>query len=130
MKTTPPMGRFLQMSVFFTQSFCVLKHYIQKHHLQLTRSVKTPPIRGPILEKSPNILTTIPRNRGRISKVHTYVKIPKAPWRSAPAPIPVTALPAINAPEDGAIAVTRDPTTVDQLMQMKFQKITYLQRAQ
>lgn len=86
----------------------------QKHHLQVTRSVKAPPITGPMLENKPNKLTTIPRNRGRSSRVQTYVKIPNAPWSNPAAPKPAMALPVMKAGEVGAEAQTMDPTATDQ----------------
>ncbi|CAG8953637.1 hypothetical protein HYFRA_00010096 [Hymenoscyphus fraxineus] len=51
------------------------------------------------------MLTTIPKNSGLISRVQTY-----APCSRAPAPSPVTALPAMKAADEGARAVTREPT--------------------
>ena len=82
----------------------------QQHHLQVTRSVRAPPITGPMLEKRSNKLTTIPRNNGRISSVQTYVRIPKAPWRIAAAPKPAIARPAMKVGEDWAEAHAMDPT--------------------
>lgn len=63
-----------------------------------------------MLENKPNRLTTIARKSGLICRVHTYVKMPNAPWRSPAAPNPAMALPAMNAGEEGAAAQTTDPT--------------------
>lgn len=78
----------------------------------MTLSFKAPPMTGPMLENKPNRLTTIARNSGRSFKVHTYVRIPNAPWRSPAAPNPAMALPVMKAREEGAEAQTTDPTTL------------------
>ena len=83
---------------------------IQKHHLQLTRSVNRPPITGPELEHIPKTLITIPIYSGLFSSGEMYVIMPKAPWISPAAPIPATALPTMKAAEVDAVAQTIDPT--------------------
>ena len=45
--------------------------YIQKHHLQLTRSVKAPPMTGPQLPATPKTLTTIAIYSGLFSREDT-----------------------------------------------------------
>ncbi len=85
--------------------------YNQKHHLHVTLSVKAPPTTGPMLEKRPNKLTTIPRNKGRSWRVQTYVRIPKAPWSNPGAPRPAIALPVMKTGELGAEAQTMEPTS-------------------
>jgi hypothetical protein len=83
--------------------------YIQKHHRHDDRSVKLPPITGPILEKRPKRLTTPPRNNGRFSRVQTYVNMPNAPCKRPAAPMPAMALPVMKDGEDGATAQRIDP---------------------
>ena len=98
-----------------------MQAYIQKHHLQVESWVNTPPVTGPRLAKRPKRLTTAPRNSGRISKEHTYVTIPKAPWRSPAAPMPTTARPVIKARDDGADAQT-EPTGTDSVFNYRDRK--------
>lgn len=77
-KSTAPMGTLLESSAFLSHpEFTVF--YIQKHHLQLTSAVNTPPRMGPKQMAIPNELETMPRKRGLRSRATDNVTILKAP---------------------------------------------------
>lgn len=62
--TTTPMGRLLchpSSACVAPDGQTVKRSYIQKHHLQLARSVRTPPTMGPKHTAMPKTLTTMPR---------------------------------------------------------------------
>lgn len=84
--------------------------HIQKHHRQLTRSVRTPPSGGPKHTAIPKTLNTIPRNNGRLSSSTVSPTMLNAPWYKPAAPIPDIARPIINTAEVGPEAHMIDPT--------------------
>ena len=65
--------------VSFSSHSGITIFYIQKHHLQLTSAVNTPPRMGPKQMAIPNELETMPRKRGLRSRATDNVTILKAP---------------------------------------------------
>ena len=112
--TSPPIGRLLDapyVSIFYRFSEGG-SSYIQKHQRQVTSSVNAPPIKGPMPDIRPNILTTIAMNNGLFLKSQIYVSIPNAPCNRPAAPTPAIARPTMKAAEVGAAAHMTEPTEI------------------
>jgi hypothetical protein len=94
-----------------TTSFRLSNILTQKHHLQLSLSVRTPPNIGPTMLDMPNMLPTAPMNIGLCRNGIENAMIVIPPENSPAAPNPATALPMINTLELFARAHTIEPTT-------------------
>ena len=81
------------------------------HHLQLALSVKTPPMRGPVID--PIIETEKIKliNIGLFSSGATEDKIVRPPFIKPAAPIPETARPTIKLFELGDTAQSSEPSS-------------------
>lgn len=93
-RATPPNGRF-----------------IQKHHRQLARSVKTPPSNGPTTEDMPNILDSSEMYNALFLNATEKPMIVIPPEKRAAAPAPAMALPTMSMTEFLAAAQTIDPSS-------------------
>lgn len=84
--------------------------FIQKHHLQVNLSVKTPPKSGPTTDAMPYIdpMTLVYIGRCRSGTVSAIII--KAPEYIPAQPAPAMARPIIKASEVGAAAHTSDPS--------------------
>lgn len=113
-KAGTPIGRLLIKS---GQNRCCARcsdTYIQKHHLQVTSVVNTPPKVGSKQVAAPKTLTTRPRYSGRFTNGAMHATIYIAPWNKPAAPMPATARPTIKTGELGATAHSREPTGTGQ----------------
>lgn len=111
-KDTAPIGKFLRGKVLSVRSTEASDKdtYIQKHHLQVTRSVKIPPKGGSKHTATPKTLKTTPRNNGRFSNFTVSPTILNAPWYKPAAPMPAIARPAMKTADVGPEADITDPT--------------------
>lgn len=106
-----PIGTLLHRMLELDHQAFETRTYIQKHHLQETRSVKVPPRTGPTHTLIPNIPTRNPRCKGLFSITTVYATMPRAPWKRPAAPTPATARPTIKVGELLATAQIIEPTT-------------------
>jgi hypothetical protein len=93
-RATPPMGTL-----------------IQKHQRQDTFVVSAPPIRGPMIEEMPKTAPKSPWYLGRFRSGTRSIIVTDAPTNDPAPPMPVIALPMMNAKDDGAAAHNIDPTS-------------------
>lgn len=107
----PPNGKFLSQSCQ-TRTWVLWRDtHIQKHHLQLARSVSTPPRMGPITEEMPNILDSIAIYIALLLNGTENPTMVMPPENSAAAPAPATARPTINMTEFLAVAQMMEPSS-------------------
>ena len=78
-KAVTRIGKLLLICLVSSRYNMKENTYIQKHHLQLTCSVKVLPIKGPKQAATPKTLRTIPIYRGRFSSGQVYPTILIAP---------------------------------------------------
>lgn len=83
----------------------------QKHHLQDTLSVKTPPSRGPTTDEIPNMLDKAAMYIGRFIRGTVKPTMVIPPEKRADAPAPATARPTMSITEFFAAAHSIDPNS-------------------
>lgn len=82
----------------------------QKHHLQETLVVKTPPSTGPRQAAVPAEEAAMPMNSGRLYFGTVSVRISNIPGARSAAPMPAVARPMMNIIEEFASAHINEPT--------------------
>ncbi len=89
---------------------------IQKHHLQVKLSVKTPPRRGPMTDATPNVAPITPVKAGLFAGGAEKAMMVYAPEAIPAPPRPATALPTMRVVELFATAQIKLPSSKKKML--------------